>query len=64
MTLTVPASFGARVQIETGSGEIDLDFPVTMRRWERDQVVGTIGDGSGRLVIDTGSGSVRLRKGS
>lgn len=62
VTLTVPESFGARVEVETGSGEIDFDFPVTVRRWERDHIVGTIGDGSGQLVIDTGSGSVRIRK--
>ncbi len=62
VTVTVPASYGATVDIETGSGGIDLDFPVQVRRFERDHVYGTIGDGSGRLHIDTGSGSVRIRK--
>lgn len=59
---TLPASYGARVDIETGSGGIDLDFPVTMTHWERDHIIGTIGDGSGRMEIDTGSGGVRLIK--
>ncbi len=63
VTLTVPASFGASVEIDTGSGGIEVDMPVTMRRWDRDHVTGTIGDGQGRLVIDTGSGSIRIRQG-
>jgi DUF4097 and DUF4098 domain-containing protein YvlB len=64
VTLTVPDAFGAEVDLETGSGGIELDMPVTMRRFERDHVRGTIGDGRGRLMIDTGSGSIRIRRGS
>jgi len=63
VTLSVPESFGAQVDIETGSGGIELDMPITMRRWERDHVRGTIGDGSARLLIDTGSGSIHIRSG-
>ena len=63
VTLTVPESYGAHVEIETGSGGIDLDMPLTMRSWRRDHVIGTIGDGEGRLTIDTGSGSVTIRRG-
>lgn len=62
VTVTLPGSYGATVDIETGSGGIDLDFPVQVRRFERDHVYGTIGDGAGSLKIDTGSGSVRIRK--
>lgn len=62
VTVGLPASFGAEVEIETGSGGIDLDLPLTVRRWSRDHVTGTLGDGSGRLVIDTGSGSIRIRE--
>jgi lia operon protein LiaG len=61
--VTVPDSFGASVDIDTGSGGIELDMPITMRRWQRDHVQGTIGDGGGRLLIDTGSGSVRILSG-
>jgi hypothetical protein len=61
--VTVPSSFGARVDIDTGSGGIEMDMPITMRRWQRDHVQGVIGDGNGRLLIDTGSGSVRILSG-
>ncbi len=63
VTLTLPETFSATVDIETGSGGIDLDFPVEVQRWERDHVRGVIGDGRGRLTIDTGSGSITIRQG-
>jgi len=63
VTLTVPSSYGATVEIDTGSGGIEMEMPITMRRWQRDHVNGTIGDGSGTLLIDTGSGSVRVLQG-
>ncbi len=61
--VTLPSNYGAQVDIDTGSGGIELDMPITMRRWQRDHVRGTIGDGNGRLLIDTGSGSVRILSG-
>lgn len=61
--LTLPESFSARVEIDTGSGRIEVDFPLEIRRWERDHVVGVIGSGTGKLVVDTGSGNVTVRKG-
>ena len=62
VTLAVPEGLSAQVEIETGSGGIDLGFPVQVRKLESDHVTGQIGDGRGRLRIDTGSGSVRLIK--
>lgn len=64
VTVGLPADYGGRVDIETSSGAIDLDFPVEVRHFERNEVSGTIGNGNGRLAIDTGSGSVRIRKNS
>jgi hypothetical protein len=64
VTVTVPASFGAEVDLETSSGGIELDFPVTTNRIERDHLQGVIGSGNGRLTIDTGSGSIRILRGS
>ncbi len=62
VTLTVPSDFGAEVDIETGSGSIATDFAVRTRAVERRRLRGTIGNGAGRVVVETGSGSVRLRR--
>ncbi|HEU0299087.1 MAG TPA: DUF4097 family beta strand repeat-containing protein, partial [Longimicrobium sp.] len=61
--MTVPAAFGADVQISTGSGGIHVDVPVTRRQTRRSSFSGRIGDGNGRVTIDTGSGGVRIRRG-
>jgi len=60
VTVALPESVGAEIEIETGNGGIDLDFPLQVRRASRDHVVGELGDGRGSIRIDTGSGSVRL----
>jgi DUF4097 and DUF4098 domain-containing protein YvlB len=62
VTVALPNSVDALVDIETGSGGISSDFPVRTTRVERDRLRGTIGDGAGRIRIETGSGSVHLRK--
>src|SRR5207249_584528 len=61
VTINVPADLGAEVDIETGSGDIDLqNVTVRTTRLERDHLTGEIGDGKGRIRIETGSGGVRL----
>jgi len=60
VTLRSPAGLNATVELETGSGTIHTDFPLTVTRFDRDHVVGRVGDGSGRIRIETGSGSIRL----
>ncbi|MBI1808324.1 MAG: DUF4097 family beta strand repeat protein, partial [Gemmatimonadetes bacterium] len=62
VTVTLPSNTGADVEIETGSGGIESDFPLTVDKFERHHVRGRIGDGAGRIKIESGSGSVRLRK--
>ncbi len=63
VTVRAPESLGAEVEIDTGSGGIDVDFPLRIRTARRDHVEGTLGDGSGEIRIDTGSGRVRLLRG-
>ncbi len=63
VTIRMPASQSAEVDIETGSGGIESDFAVQTRRLERNHIRGTIGEGKGRIKIETGSGRVRLIKG-
>jgi hypothetical protein len=62
ISVRAPASLAAAVEIETSSGGIETDFPLQVTRHSRDHVVGQIGDGSGRIAIETGSGDVRLLK--
>ena len=60
VTIEAPASLGAALHFETGSGGIDSDFPLRVTRRDEDSLLATVGDGLGRIVVDTGSGSVRL----
>lgn len=61
VTLRVPPTIGAEVELDAGSGDIDLGgLTIQVRRIQEDRVTGTIGDGRGRLSIETGSGNVRL----
>ncbi|HVG44398.1 MAG TPA: DUF4097 family beta strand repeat-containing protein [Longimicrobium sp.] len=60
VTLGLPQGFGADAEIDTGSGGIRVDVPSTVRRSTRSHFSGTIGNGEGKLVIDTGSGGVSV----
>ena len=62
VTVRLPAAQGADVDIETGSGGIDSDFAVQTTRLSRDRLRGQIGDGKGRIKIESGSGGIRLIK--
>lgn len=58
--VALPESVGADFVLDTGSGGIDLDVPATITRRQRDRVEGRLGNGGGRIEIDTGSGSIRV----
>ena len=60
VTLRIPEGLGAEIEVDTGSGGIDVDIPLEVREFKRDYVRGILGDGRGRIMIDTGSGGVRL----
>lgn len=62
VTLIVPRDFGAELDVSTGSGGISSDLAMTVRQKDRDTLVGRIGAGGPRVVIDTGSGGVELRR--
>jgi len=64
ITLKVPPTIGAEVDIETSSGEIETDFEVSVTRHARDHMTGRIGDGRGKIEIETGSGGIKLVKGT
>jgi lia operon protein LiaG len=64
ISVRAPATLAGEVEIETASGEIETDFQVQVTRHARDHMVGTIGNGVGRVAIETGSGDIRLLKSS
>jgi len=60
--LVMPEDASAEVRAETGSGGISVDLPgVEIGRKKRDEMRFTIGDGDARVVLDTGSGGIRIR---
>lgn len=62
VTVNLPSDASVRIHAETGSGGIDLDVPnARLRKMSRDEVDLEIGDGRASLLIDTGSGGVRIR---
>jgi lia operon protein LiaG len=63
VVLKVPPNIGAEVDIETSSGDIETDFEVAVTRHARDHMTGRIGDGRGKIDIETGSGGIKLVKG-
>jgi len=63
VTVRVPPSVGAEVEMDSGSGGIDLEVPFEAREVRRNYVRGTLGDGNGRIHIDTGSGRIRITGG-
>jgi DUF4097 and DUF4098 domain-containing protein YvlB len=64
VTLEVPENLAADVDLHTGDGHIDLDMPITTTGKIREgEVRGKLNGGGNLLVIHTGDGSIRLRKG-
>ncbi len=57
-----PAGLGAQVELDTGSGGIQSDYAMTLVNKDHGYLRGTIGDGRGRIKVDTGSGGVSLRQ--
>ncbi|MEO8089546.1 MAG: DUF4097 family beta strand repeat-containing protein [Gemmatimonadales bacterium] len=63
VTLKVPPTLAAEVDIETSSGDIETDFEVAVTRHARDHMTGRIGEGGGKIDIESGSGGIKLVKG-
>lgn len=60
VTVLFPESLGAQLDLESSSGGIDFDVPITVRAFNRSSLRGSIGDGRGLIRVDTGSGSIRF----
>ncbi|HUG29576.1 MAG TPA: DUF4097 family beta strand repeat-containing protein, partial [Candidatus Limnocylindria bacterium] len=62
VTLRVPEDLDARGVLDSGSGSVRTDFAVEVTQQRRSYLNGVIGAGNGRIVVDTGSGGIRLMK--
>lgn len=61
VSLTLPTSTNAELDLRTGSGGISTEFAVSMESMRRNQLRGRIGSGAdGRIRVTTGSGGVQL----
>jgi DUF4097 and DUF4098 domain-containing protein YvlB len=69
VTLTLPADIGANLEVETFSGRINSEFPLTMQPGETGGRRGrrmefTLGDGGARVTAGAFSGSITIRRGN
>ena len=67
LTLGVPSSTGATVSLETFSGQVDSDFPVTLesgrsRMGHESRFEFRLGDGRSRVLIETFSGNIKIQR--
>jgi lia operon protein LiaG len=62
VTLRLPDGTGATVDLDTGSGDFDVELPVQLLKKSEGSLTGRIGDGRGRIHIETGSGDIALLK--
>jgi len=65
--LTVPGTINARFSVETFSGELESDFPITLQPGDRlsrrpRRFEFTVGSGGARVVAETFSGNLDIRK--
>lgn len=62
VTIRLPEGVGATVDLDTGSGDFVLDFPLQFTKKREGNLSGRLGDGRGRIEIETGSGDIALVK--
>ena len=60
VTLRLPAGIDAELEADSGNGGIDVDFPLQVMSQRRNYLRAVMGDGRGRIEIDTGSGRIRI----
>lgn len=62
VTLRLPDGTGATLDLDTGSGHFSIDVPIELLKRGEGSLRGRIGDGRGRIHIETGSGDIALIK--
>jgi DUF4097 and DUF4098 domain-containing protein YvlB len=62
VAVTIPKALGAELSVETASGGIETNLTMETSVRKHDALVGKIGDGRGRIAIETGSGTVSIKQ--
>jgi DUF4097 and DUF4098 domain-containing protein YvlB len=67
VTVRIPANASAHFQVETYSGELDSDFPITLMPGDRSRqrprrFEFNIGSGDARIIAETFSGDILLER--
>ncbi len=62
VTLRMTEAVDATVDLDTGSGDFNIDFPLTLTKKSEGNIRGRIGSGKGRISVETGSGNISLTK--
>lgn len=62
--LRLPDGFGAELDVATGDGSVNVDFPVTVYggRIQRSHIHGKLNGGGGILEVRTGDGSIHINR--
>lgn len=61
VTLRVPRNFGAELEIGADHGPLDVDFPLTLRRFDRSLIETRLGDGGPRVRAVAHYGPMSLK---
>ena len=69
LTLGMPSDAGATLSLQTFSGNVDSDFPLTMQKGtsangHESRFEFVLGNGRSRIVLETFNGDVRLQRGT
>lgn len=59
--LTLPANADGEIDLESSSGELNVDFPIQLTRKEEGRLLARLGNGPGRISVETGSGDITVR---
>jgi DUF4097 and DUF4098 domain-containing protein YvlB len=60
--LTAPPNFSAKVECSTHNGSITTDLPITISgKLSKTKLTGTIGQGLGKLYLETHNGSIKIK---
>ncbi len=61
VTLLLPDDYAGSIRLETSSGRLRTDLPITLTRSGDDEIEGRIGEGgSARIEAETGSGDISI----